>query len=47
VSYDLAYFLENRDRVQKFEDAVSDGISEKGREVLARTLFQKLESPDY
>lgn len=47
VSYDLAYFLENRERVQRFEDAVSGGISEKGREVLARTLLQKLESPDY
>lgn len=46
VSYDIAYFLENQDRIKKFEGAVSGGLNEKGKEILARMLLQKLESPD-
>jgi len=47
VSYDIAHFLENQDRIKKFEAAVADGLDDDGRELLARTLSRKLESPEY
>lgn len=47
VSYDIAYFLENQDRIKKFEKAVTGNLNEKGKEFLARTLLRKLESPEY
>jgi len=47
VSYDIAYYLENQDRVKRFESAVSGSLDERGKEFLARILLEKLESPDY
>jgi len=47
VSYDIAYFLENQDRIKKFQNAVSGGLSEKDKEFLAGMLMEKLKSPDY
>lgn len=46
VNYDIAYFLENQDRIKKFENAVSGGLSERGKEFLAGMLLEKLQSPD-
>lgn len=47
VSYDIAYFLENQDRIKKFETAIAGGLDNNGRELLAKTLMRKLESPEY
>lgn len=47
VSYDIAYFLEHQDRIKRFEKAVTGDLNEKGREILARTLLKKLNSPEY
>ncbi|MDA3790896.1 MAG: hypothetical protein PF503_20670 [Desulfobacula sp.] len=47
VSYDIAYFLENQDRIKKFEAAVGSGLGERERNFLAKTLLGKLNSPDY
>ena len=47
VTYDIAHFLENQDRIKKFETAVAGGLEDREREFLARTLLSKLGSPDY
>ncbi len=47
VTYDIAYFLENQDRIKKFETAVSGGLEDRARGFLAKTLLNKLGSPDY
>lgn len=47
VNYDIANFLESQDRVKKFEAAVDGGLDTHGRDVLVKTLFNKLKSPDY
>jgi len=47
VTYDIAYFLENQDRIKKFETAVAGGLEDREREFLAKTLLSKLGSPDY
>ncbi|MCK5687067.1 hypothetical protein KAJ27_23215 [bacterium] len=47
VSYDIAHFLENQDRIKKFETAVAGGLDKKGSELLAKMLIRKLESPEY
>jgi hypothetical protein len=47
VSYDIAYFLENQDRIKRFEEAVAGDLNENGREILAKILLRKLESPEY
>ncbi|MEX1303288.1 MAG: hypothetical protein AB1Z16_14095 [Desulfotignum sp.] len=46
VSYDIANFLENKERIRKFESAVGDGIDAREREILANVLIGKLQSPD-
>jgi hypothetical protein len=46
VSYDIANFLENKERIKKFESAVGDGIDEHERDVLVNILIGKLQSPD-
>ena len=46
VSYDIANFLENKERIRKFEAAVGDGIDEHERDVLVNILIGKLQSPD-
>jgi hypothetical protein len=46
VSYDIANFLENKERIRKFESAVGDGIDAREREILVNVLIGKLESPD-
>ena len=46
VSYDIAHFLENKERIQKFESAVGDGIDAHERDVLINILIGKLQSQD-
>jgi hypothetical protein len=46
VSYDIANFLENKERIRKFESAVGDGIDAREREILANVLIGKLQSSD-
>lgn len=45
VGYDIANFLEKKDRINKFESAVADGLERNGRDFLAKILFGKLQSP--
>jgi hypothetical protein len=47
VSYDIANFLEKKERIEKFESAVGDGLDEGERGILVRTLTGKLQSPEY
>lgn len=47
VNYDISNFLENQDRIKKFEAAVDGGLDIQGRDVLVKTLFNKLNSPEY
>ena len=47
VSYDIALFLESKERISKFESAVSDGLDKAERDVLAKILTDKLRSPKY
>lgn len=46
VSYDIANYLEKRDRIARFESAIAGGLGKDEREFLARVLREKLESPD-
>jgi len=46
VNYDIANFLEQKDRIQKFESATTGSLDKDGRNVLARILSDKLNSPD-
>jgi hypothetical protein len=46
ISYDIANFLENKERIRKFESAVGDGIDEHERDVLVNILIGKLQSPE-
>lgn len=46
VSYDIANFLENKERIRKFEAAVGDGIDKGERDALINILIGKLQSPD-
>lgn len=47
VSYDIANFLEKKDRINKFESAVADGLDEAERDVLVNVLTGKLQSKSY
>ena len=47
VSYDIAYFLEKKERINKFESAIGDGLDENERDFLVKILIGKLQSPDY
>ena len=47
VSYDIAHFLENQDRIKKFEAAVAGGLDNDGRKLLTKMLLRKLKSPEY
>jgi hypothetical protein len=44
ISYDIANFLEKQDRINKFESAVADGLDDRERDLLARTLSHSLQS---
>lgn len=46
VSYDIAVFLEKKDRIQKFESAVGDGLDKDERDLLVKLLLGKLQSFD-
>jgi len=46
VSYDIANYLESKERIRKFESAVGDGIDENERDILINILIGKLQSPD-
>lgn len=45
ISYDIANFLEHRERILKFESAVGDGIDADERDTLINILIGKLQSP--
>ncbi|MGA1864950.1 MAG: hypothetical protein ACMUHX_07805 [bacterium] len=49
VSYDIAYFLENKQRIERFESSVKNATSldEEAREFLIGILSEKLGSSDY
>jgi hypothetical protein len=47
VSYDIANFLEQKDRINKFESAVADGLDKDERDILVKMLINKLRSPQY
>jgi hypothetical protein len=44
ISYDIATFLEKQDRMKRFDSAMTDGLNEDERNILARTLTEKLRS---
>jgi hypothetical protein len=44
ISYDIANFLEKQDRISKFESAVADGLDDRERDLLVRTLAHSLQS---
>lgn len=47
VSYDIANFLEQKDRIKKFESAVADGLNKDESDVLVKILIGKIESAKY
>lgn len=47
VSYDIANFLEKKDRINKFESAVADGLDKDERDILVKVLTGKLQSKNY
>ena len=47
VSYDIANFIEKRDRIKRFEGAVADGIDREERDILVKVLTSKLKSDEY
>jgi hypothetical protein len=47
ISYDIANFLEKQDRISKFESAVADGLDDRERDLLARTLSHSLQTTCY
>ncbi len=47
TSYDIANFLEKKDRIAKFDRALSDGVDDDEREILVRVLNGKLRSAEY
>jgi hypothetical protein len=47
VSYDIANYLERKDRMNKFESAVGDGLDKDERALLVNLLTVKLQSFDY
>ena len=42
VSYDIANFLEKKDRIDKFESAAEDGLDKDERDILVKILIGKL-----
>jgi hypothetical protein len=49
VSYDIAYFLENKKRIERFESAVKNvtNLEKEAKDFLVSILIEKLESSDY
>jgi hypothetical protein len=45
ISYDIANFLEKQERMKRLDSALADGLDDTEREVLARVLTEKLQSP--
>lgn len=44
--FNIANYLESKERIRKFESAVGDGIDENERDILMNILIGKLQSPD-
>ena len=47
VSYDIANFLEKKDRVSKFQLTVSEGLDREAKKILVNVLTGKLISGEY
>jgi hypothetical protein len=49
ISYDIANYLEKKERIEKFLPKLSDTntLSDKDRDILVSVLTGKLKSPDY
>ena len=47
VCYDIANFLEKKERIEKFEAAAADGLDADERDILVEVLTNKLESLKY
>jgi len=49
VSYDIANYLEKKERIGKLHSSLSDttALAKKDRDILVRVLTGKLKSPDY
>ena len=47
TSFDIANFLEKKDRINNFQLAVSDGLDKEERDTLVDVLRGKLRSPEY
>jgi hypothetical protein len=47
VSYDIANFLEKKERVDKFDSAMADGLDDDERDLLLSVLTNQLHSPYY
>jgi hypothetical protein len=46
-SYDIANFLEKKERIQKFKSSIADGLDDEEREILIEVLNGKFRSPEY
>ena len=47
ITYDITNFIEKKDRIEKFELAVGDGLDSGERDILVNALTSKLHSPEY
>lgn len=47
ITYDIAIFLEKKDRIKKFESVVADGLDQDERQMLVKVLTRKLDSTNY
>lgn len=47
ISYDIANFIQKKDRIQNFELAIGDGLDSGERDILLNALISKLQSPEY
>jgi hypothetical protein len=49
VSYDIAYFLENKKRVERFKSSIKNvtNLDKEARDFLISILIEKLDSSDY
>lgn len=47
ITYDIANFLEKKERIQQFDTATRDGLDKNERDILAQTLIRKLHSHNY
>ena len=47
ITYDIAHYLEKQDRVNKFELVIKNELDKDGRDILAKMLIGRLQSPKY